>query len=398
MPQISDIPSQSLAPAPEFLGKDFRTRLDEVVDMAIAQQRIVGTVVTVLHDGVPIYRRSAGFSDRENGVPMEDGLVFRWASLSKTVLSALTLAVVDHGLMSLDDKITQWLPDFTPTWKGAIPQITVRQLLTHTAGLAYPFFEPDGAYSRVGVSSGTDCPGMTFEDELQRITEAGLIYAPGTQWAYSLSLDVLGAALEKATGKPLAQVMKQYISAPLGLNTMDFTIAEGTALAKPYVREPAGTIVEMEQTHAVEFPGPYFITICPDRVYDTLSFPSGGAGMVGTIDEFASVLEMIRQNGNPCLKPQSAQAMLDNQTADIENMMGPGWGFTFGGARVMNPAATDTPLPEGTVMWSGAYGHSWLIDPRNKLTMVLMTNTTPEGDWGDYPCAFRDAIYGVTQE
>ena len=114
-----------------------QTRVDGVIDDAISQRRIVGTVILISLDGSIAYQRPAGFADREEGRPMMGNHVFRFASFTKPLVSAATLALIEHGLLDLDQPIGAWLPEFHPKLgDGREPTITIRHLLTHTAGFS----------------------------------------------------------------------------------------------------------------------------------------------------------------------------------------------------------------------------------------------------------------------
>ena len=122
-------------PVLESLGQ----RIDAVIDAAVGAGRIVGTVVLVAEDGVPVHSRAAGHADREMGSSTSIDTVFRLASLTKPMASAAALALVDRGWLALDDSITKFLPGFKPRLEdGTAPDIQVRHLLTHTAGFGYP--------------------------------------------------------------------------------------------------------------------------------------------------------------------------------------------------------------------------------------------------------------------
>ena len=167
-------------------------RLDPIIDAALASQRIVGGVALVARGGSLVYARAAGLADREAGQAMSRDAIFRASSLSKPIVTGAALALVEAGVMRLDDPVTKFLPDFKPALDGQAPTITIRQLLTHTAGLSYGFMQPDdGPYLRLGVSDGMDQPGLGFDTQLGRIVEAGLSYPPGAAWLYSVSMDVL---------------------------------------------------------------------------------------------------------------------------------------------------------------------------------------------------------------
>jgi len=133
------------------------SRLDAVIDAALRESRLVGTVVVVVRRGEPVYRRAAGWADRESGRPMRQDTLFRIASLSKPIVSTAAMVLVAHGRLALDDAVDRWLPYFRPAGPdGAPARITVRHLMTHTAGLSYRFLEPDvhGPYARAGVCDG----------------------------------------------------------------------------------------------------------------------------------------------------------------------------------------------------------------------------------------------------
>ncbi len=370
------------------------TRLDKAVDTALAQQRIVGTVVVVLENGHLVYNRPAGLADRESGRAMSVDTVFRLASVSKTVVTTVALALVDQGRLSLDDPVTKWLPGFAPAYGSTRPRITIRELMTHTAGLSYPFLEPaDSEYSRAGISSGLDQPGLSFDDELRRIASAPLPYPPDAEWHYSVGIDVLGAVVAAAGHGSLPAVTRRIVTQPLHLRSLAFSAARSAPLAVPYYNSDTGPR-RMAEPQDVVFPGIGTIRFSPERVFHAASFPSGGAGMVATAGEFARLLEGIRTGGSPVLRSRTAQSMMQDQLGTRKNPLGAGWGFGFGGAVVLDPDAAKTPQSKGTWTWSGVYGNSWFVDPVRGLTVVAFTNTAPEGDSGAFTTQIRDAVYG----
>ena len=134
------------SPPPDALAQ----RIDAVIDRAIADEHVVGAVVMVARGGEVVYRRAAGLADRESARPMREDSIVLFSSVTKPIVSAAALALIDAGRLGLDNPVTRWLPDFRPKLPdGREPVITVRHLLTHTAGLSYPFFEKeDGPYHR----------------------------------------------------------------------------------------------------------------------------------------------------------------------------------------------------------------------------------------------------------
>ncbi|HEX4199463.1 MAG TPA: serine hydrolase domain-containing protein [Caulobacteraceae bacterium] len=365
--------------------------VDAVTDEAMAARTIVGSVIMVSRGGELVYARAAGLADREAGTPVKPDTIFRYASLTKPIVAAAAMALVEKGLISLDDPVTKFLPDFTPRLPdGEAPPITLRQLMTHTAGLAYRFFQPEGGpYHLADISDGMDLPGRSMEDNLRRIASAPLAYPPGTAWGYSVAMDVMGAVLAKAAGKPLPEVVKERVTGPLGMVDTGFTVTERDRLATAY-GDGSPEPVRMGAHHMVAF-GPGAISFAPDRMFDPGSFPSAGAGMSGTAPDFMRFLEAIQGGGAPILQTSTVALMDTVATADLAMIM-PGSGFGLGWALQRDSGATQTP---GTRRWGGVYGNSWFADPAEKLSVVILTNTAIAGMTGPFPDAIRDAIYGA---
>lgn len=375
---------------------ELNQRLDAAIDKAIAEQRIVGTVVLVARDGQVIYRRAAGFTDREARVPMREDTIFRLASVSKPLVSATVMKLVEEGRLKLDDKVTDFLPDFRPKLAdGTAPPITVGQLLNHTSGLSYSFFEPAGsAYKTLDVSDGMDLrPGLTLDGDLKLLSRTTLAFPPGKGWHYSLAIDVLGAVVEKATGEPLPRAVADRVTTPLGLKDTGFTVSDPARLGAAYADgKPAP--LRMTDNNLVPFAG-NAVRFAPSRALDPTAFPSGGAGMVGTAGDILRFLETIRTGGAPILKPETVKTMMKDQVGQQAQTQGPGWGFGYGWAVLDDPTGTKTPQAAGTIQWGGAYGHNWFVDPQARLTVVAFTNTAFEGMAGAYTIAVRDAVYGA---
>ena len=369
-------------------------RIDAAIDKALADRRIVGAVVLVAQGGDIVHRRAAGHLDREAGAAMREDAIFRLASITKPIVAAATLRLVEEGRLDLDAPVTAWLPDFRPALPdGTVPEIRLRHLLTHTSGLSYGFLEPAGsAYHRLKVSDGLDQPGLSLHDNLSRLAAAPLAFAPGTGWRYSLGLDVLGGVLERVEGRGLADIVRDRVTAPLGLVETGFAVRDAGRLAKPYAD---GTPEPVAMTDGMRVP--FFDTVAtfaPSRILDAASYPSGGAGMAGTAGDVLTFLEAIRTGGAPILRADTVERMASDQVGPEAETQGPGWGFGHGWAVLVDPAPTGTPQAAGTLQWGGAYGHSWFVDRANALTVVALTNTAFEGMSGAFPAEIRDAVYG----
>jgi CubicO group peptidase (beta-lactamase class C family) len=370
-------------------------RLDSAIDRALASQKIVGTVVIVAKDGKIVYRRAAGLADRENNVAVKPDTIFRLASMSKTIVSAAALSLIQSGKLKLDDPVTKWLPDFQPKLaNGSPPEITIRELLTHTAGLDYSFSEAEGGpYHKANVSDGMDQPGLNMQENLKRIASCPLLFSPGTRFHYSLSIDILGAVLEKVAGKPLGEIVKETVTGPLEMTDTAFTVADKSRIAYPYVdgaTEPK-RMGEAENLRTKDTD----MHFAPGRVFDEKSFPSGGAGLVGTADDYIKLLEAIRTDNEKLLNHQTMFYLKLNQIGDLKAKDSPGWGFGYGSG-VLFQAEKKYPYSVGTLEWGGAYGCHWFMDPVQKISVVELSNTTMEGLFGKYSRDVTNAVYDFT--
>jgi CubicO group peptidase (beta-lactamase class C family) len=369
-------------------------KIDAVIDQSIAQDRLVGAVVLVAQDGELIYQRAVGFADKESQRPMQLDTLFRLSSVSKPIVTTAAMVLIEQKKLSLDDAVTRWLPTFKPKLAdGTTPVITVRQLLTHTAGLAYGFSEKaDGPYHAAKVSDGFDDLRMDLTENVRRIGSQPLLNKPGEMWRYSLSIDVLGAVIEKAAGESLDAAVARLVTKPLSMSNTSFWAATADAerLATAYFNTPTGT-ARMADPQRVPF-GAGSLIYSPSRAFDKTAYPSGGAGMIGSAPDLLRLLETIRKGGAPILTPATAASMLSNQVGAVAGLQ-PGVRFGFGGALVIDPKAARTPQSSGTWNWGGVYGHSWFVDPVRKVTVILLTNTALEGMSGKLPGALRDAVY-----
>ena len=205
--------------------------LSSVIDRALESGKITGVVVLVHRNGEPVYRRAAGLADREAGIPVTFDTIFRMASVTKPIVAATALAMVERELLALADPVARYLPWFRPPLAdGSVPEITIHHLLTHTSGLMYdPALEqlPAGRRITMGLSD-TD---FGFEENFSRHNRIPLAFRPGTQWAYSFATDILGAAIAAVHGGTLEDAVVHYIAGPLGMADTRFHVTDPARLA-----------------------------------------------------------------------------------------------------------------------------------------------------------------------
>lgn len=372
--------------------------IDGAIEQALREKRLVGAVVLVAQGGESVYHRAAGMADREAGKPMALNTLFRLASVSKPIVSTVALALMAQGAMRLDDPITRWLPNFRPRLAdGTTPLMTLRHLMTHTAGLSYRFFQPEGGfYARLGVSDGMDEASVSLQENVRRIACAPLLAPPGAAWRYSIATDVLGAAIEQASGLPLAQAVKKWVTGPLAMTDTDFLAVDPARLAAAYADHP-GEPRRLRQPDRLPFiDGCAGFHLSPARALDPQAYASGGAGMVGSAEDFLRLLEMLRQGGGQVLPAEWVTALTTNQIGDLPMPFWPGRGFGLGITVLKDPVAAQTPESVGSWRMGGTYGHSWFVDPVRQLSVVAFTNTALEGMSGAFVGEICQAVYAAT--
>ncbi|MFW0755128.1 serine hydrolase domain-containing protein [Pseudomonas sp. H11T01] len=387
-------PLQSLR---SFEPVQLGSRIDTVLKQTLHDQRLVGAVVLVAHRGQLIYHRAAGLADREAQLPMREDALFRLSSVSKPIVSVAALALVAQGRIGLDDDISRWLPFFKPTLSDGQPAtITVRQLLTHTAGFTYGFLESDqgGPYRDAGVSDGMERSSLSLEENLRCLSHAPLLYQPGSAWGYSIATDVLGGLIAAVCGTSLATAIDQLIARPLGWRDTGFSVGDVSRLSPAYLNEQPWPRRMKDLEVIPVFEGTAGIKLEPARALDPQAFNSGGSGLVGSAGEFLLLLETLRKGGAPLLPKALVDEMGSNQTEDLELANWPGRGFGLGFTVLKDPAAAKTAESVGSWRLGGAYGHSWFVDPAEQLTVVAFTNTAFEGMFGQFTLDLCNAVYG----
>lgn len=370
--------------------------VSSTIRQALDAQRLVGAVVLVARDGELIHQQAAGWADREQARPMALDSIFRLASVSKPIVSTAALALVARGRLDLDHDIQRYLPDIRFRLAGGeAASVSVRQLLSHTAGLGYRFFEADadGPYARAGISDGMDADAVSLADNVRRIASVPLLYAPGTAWGYSLATDVLGLVIERVHGSPLPQAVEQLVTGPLAMPDTGFVTRDRERVATAYVNDAPWPHRLAEGEIVAPFDGVVGIRYSPARIADAHAYPSGGAGMAGTAGDVLRLLEALRRGGAGVLPPALVDEMARDQTPGLALPNVPGCGFGLGFSVLRDPLAAASPESPGTWRWGGAYGHAWFVDRARALSVVAFTNTLYEGMSGRFVTDLRDAVY-----
>jgi CubicO group peptidase (beta-lactamase class C family) len=379
----------ALAQAPQSpLSADRLARVDRMLQQYVDEGRMAGAVALVLRDGQPAYERAVGWSDKEAGRKMTTDTIFRIASQTKAITSTAILMLLEEGRLSLNEPVSHFIPSFTRTTVAVQNQngvatvpakraITIRDLLTHTAGISYgtdsqvaSLYEAKGLGPAAGLGWYTADKTEPICDTMERLGTLPFVAQPGEAWVYGYNIDVLGCVVERASGMPLDEFVRTRITGPLGMKDTQFFLpaSQRDRLATVYGSGGDGKIVRAPegakgQGHYVEGPRRSF---------------AGGAGLLSTARDYARFLEMIRSGGAlgsvRILAPRTVDLMTSNQVGTLHSSTGLGFGLGFEttdryGANGMDAA--------GSFGWGGAYGTVYRVDPQARLVIILMIQLLP---------------------
>lgn len=373
-------------------------RIDAAVNAAISDKRLVGAVIAVMQDGSLAHMKAYGHADREAGRMMQEDDIFRLASISKPIVTAAAMRMIELGRFRLDTPVTDILPDFRPKAPdGSTPVITIRHLLTHTSGLSYDFLQPEsGPYNTMHVSAGID-GDITMEENLARICAAGLAFPPGSMWLYSVAIDVLGAILSKVEGTDVEGAVLRYVTGPLAMRDTSFFVTDEKRLVQPYSNALPEPVRIGDNFRQPFLPGCAPIRLGVSRAFNRRAFQGGGGCMNGKALDVVRFLDAIRAGGEPILSQETTRQMMSNQIGALRILFDPtgNTAFGFGGSVLLDPAASGSFLSPGSWQWGGVWGHSWHVDPARRTTIVNLTNTTLEGMSGQLVRDIQQAVTGA---
>jgi CubicO group peptidase (beta-lactamase class C family) len=374
--------------ATSLLTPERLSRLDAVLQEYVDQSRIAGAVALVLRDGKPVYERAIGWSDKEAGRRMTTDAIFRIASQTKAITSAAILSLMEEGKLNLSDPAGRFIPSFVKTsvavrnesGLSTVParrSITIRDLLTHTAGISYgtqsyvaPLYEAKGLGPAAGFGWYTADKDEPICTTMDRLGTLPFVAQPGEEWVYGYNTDVLGCIVERASGMPLDQFIRTRITDPLKMTDTRFFLSpdQHTRLAAVYASGEDGRIVRAPD--GARGQGAYIDG--PRRSF------AGGAGLLSTARDYARFLEMIRNEGSldgvRILAPRTIKLMATNQVGALHSSAGLGFGLGFETTDRFGANGLDS---EGAFGWGGAYGTIYRVDPSARLVMVLMIQLLP---------------------
>jgi CubicO group peptidase (beta-lactamase class C family) len=377
----------SAAKQPTFSAERL-SRIDRVLQEYVDTNQLAGAVALVLQDGKPVYERAVGWSDKEAGRKMAPDTIFRIASQTKAVTSVAILMLMEEGKINLNDPVSTFIPAYASTKVAVrsdsgvnlVPakrRITIRDLLTHTAGISYgTSSDVASLYEQKGLGPAAGMGWYTADKEepicptMERLASLPFVAQPGEAWVYGYNTDILGCVVERASGMGLDQFIRTRITEPLGMKDTQFFLpaAQRDRLAAVYSSGKDGKIVRAPegprgQGNYVDGPRKSF---------------AGGAGLLSTARDYGRFLEMIRNGGSlggvRILSPRTVTLMSTNQVGALHSATGLGFGLGFETTDLPGANGLD---PVGAYGWAGAYGTQYRIDPDDRLVITFMIQMLP---------------------
>ena len=326
-----------------------------------------------------------GWADKEAQIPLRTDHIFRVFSNTKLITSCAALLLAEDGRFQLDDPIEKFIPQLRNRkvlLKGATSidqtepaksSITIRELLSHSAGLSYGFFDPGTVIFKALNERGVHNPNTTLAEMVDVLADLPLIYQPGTSWEYSLAIDVVARLVEVVSGQTFDKFIKARILDPLGMVDTGFFVPEKDH--KRLVAYYAGAdLMEpmkpgLTRTDNAPFPGAYLKPIA--RL-------NGGGGLVSTMPDMVALIRSLLPGGKMLLKPETIAQMMTNQLPSGQwirfALLGeqPGKVHGLAGGIIQTPSAVDHPDAAGELYWGGVAGTQWWISPRHNMAGVMM--------------------------
>ena len=382
-------------------------RITAAMNEDVEKGELRGALAMVARNGKVAYFETAGMADTENGIPMREDTIFRIYSMSKPITSVAVMTLFEEGRFFLNDPVSKYMPELggmsvivegvvesngpvfnlpdedpgeQPDSPTTLPdfktvpaerEMTVQDLLRHTAGFTYGFFgnsEVDQAYTRMGILTTE----KTIAETVEKLSKIPLKHQPGKTWEYSVSVDVLGRFIEVIADQRFDEFLQERIFGPLGMVDTGFYVPDEKLdrFAQLYTPAPEGDGVE---------PAPQFFS--RNFINNPTHF-SGGGGMVSTASDYLRFCQMMLNGGTldgaRILSRKTVELMTADHTRDIDiAMRRGGYGFGLGFAIAEDIGRAGVLGSPGEYNWGGAAGTKFWIDPQEQLIGIYMVQILP---------------------
>lgn len=372
--------------AARTLSTEGLAKVSDYIRNEVATGKIPGAILLLQQHGKPVYHENFGVRDVGTQISMSADTIFRLYSMSKPITSVVVMMLVEEGRLSLDDPVSKYIPVFAGMKVGIErkaadskvslmlePQerpITIKDLLRHTAGLPYGF-RGGGLVRELHAAADLFNSDLSNAEFVAKLATLPLAEQPGTVWTYGFATDVLGRVVEVVSGKTLLQFEKERLLDPLGMTDTAFYVADPARFAR--IAEPMPEDRSISPTTEVR------------DIRRPVRWESGGAGMVGTIGDYARFAQMLLNGGTYAgrryLKPETIALMASDHIGPEtkiarDRMYYPGESSGFGlGFAVRTSVPPGTSWSLGEYRWDGVAGTFFFIDPEDDLFGIFMAQT-----------------------
>jgi len=381
-PSTATASSRALArTTPESVGMSSErlTRLHEAMQGLVDDGRLAGITTMIARQGKIADFQSYGFREIEADDPMAEDAIFRIYSMSKPITGVALMMLYEEGKFRLSDPVRRYIPEFSdlkvaaswgpdgPVLEDADHAMTIRELMTHTAGLAYGIGDPHPA-DRLYASENVLDSGGTLKDMIDKLAGLPLRQQPGTRWTYSIAVDVQGYLVEVLSGQAFDEFLQERILDPLGMVDTGFHVPSEKhgRFAQVYGYGEDRALVAPPAPDASSGPRPFL---------DPATFFSGGGGLVSTTMDYMRFCQMLLNGGEldgvRILSPTTVAMMSSNHLPRDMGEYAPGAGFGLDFSVVLDPVEAGS-VSAGEYSWGGAAGTWFWIDPVEDLIFVGM--------------------------
>lgn len=396
------------SPAEAGFSADRLKRLDSWLQSLIDQGLAPNAVTFVAHRGKVVHYKAVGYSNLEKKTPLKRDDFYRIASQSKAITTVTLMTLFEEEKFLLDDPISKYIPAFKGPkvlvkydkkdavggnyeTRPAKSEITIRQLLSHNAGI--PYEHPLDQRPEFKIPFFNSTAPDKLEDVVNKLATRPLLRDPGTDstgagFTYGLNIDIIGRLVEILSGKPFDVAMRERVLEPLGMNNTYFYLPDAQA----------SRLVELYSKSSLDAP----LTLHTNEAYRNFAvsgaktYFSGGAGLVSTVEDYARFCQMLLNGGTfnnkRILGRKTVEMMLRNQIGAAEV-----WDrhdkFGLGFQLITENSHYGDQASPGSYTWGGMYCSEFTIDPKEELILLIFTNVQPYAYYSDFVKKFRMAVY-----
>lgn len=402
MAQKNQLPQQFSYKKQNSFDTERLKRLDSVFTKLVEAGEIPHAVTFVAHKGQVVHHKAYGWRNIEKQIPCTTSDYFRMASQTKAITVVGLLTLFEEGKFLLDDPIKKYIPEFANprviesfnpadssyTTRPAKTDITIRHILTHTAGISYGNQQTRKIFDKAGVPTSPmlSMGDITLAEAIKKLASCPLEHDPGEKFTYGMGIDVIGYLIEVISGQSIDKFLSERIFNPLGMHNTYFNI-------------PTDKRANLVQLYQKENNKSLELNMNNNGLYQYYPYQgkgkllSTGAGLSGTIEDYGRFCQLILNqgefNGKRILSRKTVEMMVKNNVGNLRGDIG--FGLAFDDFRPQY--SYRSIASEGSLRWGGMFGTDYIIDPKEELILLFYINLQPNNSGTDYKTLFHNLVY-----